>query len=68
MPCVFELGGKSANITFPDADLDRTIVSAVSGIFAAGGQTCIAGSASSSTITSTTREWPHLRGGYRQSD
>jgi (Z)-2-((N-methylformamido)methylene)-5-hydroxybutyrolactone dehydrogenase len=44
VPCVFELGGKSANIIFPDADLDRAIVGAVSGIFAAGGQTCIAGS------------------------
>jgi aldehyde dehydrogenase (NAD+) len=42
--CVFELGGKSANIIFPDADMDRAIVGAVSGIFAAGGQTCIAGS------------------------
>jgi (Z)-2-((N-methylformamido)methylene)-5-hydroxybutyrolactone dehydrogenase len=44
VPCVFELGGKSANIIFPDADLDRAVVGAVSGIFAAGGQTCIAGS------------------------
>jgi (Z)-2-((N-methylformamido)methylene)-5-hydroxybutyrolactone dehydrogenase len=44
VPCVFELGGKSANIVFPDADLDRAVVGAVSGIFAAGGQTCIAGS------------------------
>lgn len=44
VPCVFELGGKSANIIFPDADLDRAVVGAVSGIFAAAGQTCIAGS------------------------
>jgi acyl-CoA reductase-like NAD-dependent aldehyde dehydrogenase len=44
VPCVFELGGKSANIIFDDADVDRAIVGAVAGIFAAGGQTCIAGS------------------------
>ena len=39
-----ELGGKSANIVFADADLDAAVVGAVSGIFAASGQTCIAGS------------------------
>ena len=44
VPCVFELGGKSANIIFDDADIDRAVVGAVAGIFAAGGQTCIAGS------------------------
>lgn len=44
VPCVFELGGKSANIVFDDADLDRAVIGAVAGIFAAGGQTCIAGS------------------------
>ncbi|MTD53303.1 aldehyde dehydrogenase [Amycolatopsis pithecellobii] len=44
VPCVFELGGKSANIVFDDADLERAIVGAVAGVFAAGGQTCIAGS------------------------
>jgi len=44
VPCVFELGGKSANIVFEDADLDRALVGAVAGVFAAGGQTCIAGS------------------------
>lgn len=44
VPCVFELGGKSANIIFADAELDRAVVGAVAGIFAAGGQTCIAGS------------------------
>jgi acyl-CoA reductase-like NAD-dependent aldehyde dehydrogenase len=41
---VLELGGKSANIIFDDADLDAAVPGAVSGIFAAGGQTCIAGS------------------------
>jgi aldehyde dehydrogenase (NAD+) len=39
-----ELGGKSANIVFDDADLDNAVKGAVSGIFAATGQTCIAGS------------------------
>lgn len=44
VPVTLELGGKSANILFPDADLDRAIVGAVAGIYAAAGQTCIAGS------------------------
>jgi aldehyde dehydrogenase (NAD+) len=39
-----ELGGKSANIVFPDADLDAAANGIVAGIFAAAGQTCIAGS------------------------
>lgn len=39
-----ELGGKSPNIVFNDAKLDDAVNGAVSGIFAASGQTCIAGS------------------------
>ena len=39
-----ELGGKSANIVFDDADLDGAVNGVISGIFAATGQTCIAGS------------------------
>jgi len=39
-----ELGGKSANIVFDDANLDDAVKGVVSGIFAATGQTCIAGS------------------------
>ncbi|MBL6932583.1 MAG: aldehyde dehydrogenase [Rhodospirillales bacterium] len=39
-----ELGGKSPNIIFDDASLDNAVNGAVSGIFAASGQTCIAGS------------------------
>lgn len=39
-----ELGGKSPNIVFDDADLDQAIKGIVSGIFAATGQTCQAGS------------------------
>ena len=38
-----ELGGKSPNIVFDDANIDDAINGAVSGIFAATGQTCIAG-------------------------
>jgi len=39
-----ELGGKSPNIVFADADLDNAMKGVISGIFAATGQTCIAGS------------------------
>jgi (Z)-2-((N-methylformamido)methylene)-5-hydroxybutyrolactone dehydrogenase len=39
-----ELGGKSPNIVFDDARLDDAVKGAISGIFAATGQTCIAGS------------------------
>jgi aldehyde dehydrogenase (NAD+) len=39
-----ELGGKSANVVFDDADLDQAVNGVVAGIFAATGQTCIAGS------------------------
>jgi aldehyde dehydrogenase (NAD+) len=39
-----ELGGKSPNIVFDDASLDDAVNGAISGIFAATGQTCIAGS------------------------
>jgi (Z)-2-((N-methylformamido)methylene)-5-hydroxybutyrolactone dehydrogenase len=39
-----ELGGKSANIVFDDSEIDNTVKGVVSGIFAATGQTCIAGS------------------------
>ena len=43
-PVTLELGGKSANIVFADADVERAITGAVSGVFAAAGQTCVAGS------------------------
>jgi aldehyde dehydrogenase (NAD+) len=39
-----ELGGKSPNIVFEDADLEAAAVGVVSGIFGAAGQMCIAGS------------------------
>ncbi|WP_320176561.1 aldehyde dehydrogenase [Roseovarius pacificus] len=39
-----ELGGKSPNIVFEDADLELAAEGVISGIFAASGQTCMAGS------------------------
>ena len=40
----FELGGKSANIVFDDADLERAIDGSLVNIFSNSGQICIAGS------------------------
>lgn len=42
--CTLELGGKSPNIVFGDAPIDNAVAGLLSGIFAAAGQTCIAGS------------------------
>ncbi len=39
-----ELGGKSPNIVFADCNMENAVKGAISGIFAATGQTCIAGS------------------------
>ena len=39
-----ELGGKSPNIVFGDANVPNAAMGVVAGIFAAAGQTCIAGS------------------------
>lgn len=39
-----ELGGKSANIIFPDADIDAAVKAASAGIFFNTGQVCSAGS------------------------
>nr|WP_289110765.1 aldehyde dehydrogenase family protein [uncultured Halomonas sp.] len=39
-----ELGGKSANIVFADAKLDEAVAGAQAAIFAAAGQSCVAGS------------------------
>lgn len=44
LPVTLELGGKSPNIIFADADLERAATGALAGIFGAAGQTCIAGS------------------------
>ncbi len=43
-PLVLELGGKSPQLVFDDADLDAATNGILAGIFAAGGQTCVAGS------------------------
>ncbi|MGM7648736.1 aldehyde dehydrogenase family protein [Nocardia sp. JW2] len=39
-----ELGGKSPNVVFDDADLDKAIPSAALAIFACQGESCVAGS------------------------
>ena len=44
VPVTMELGGKSANIVFPDADLDAAAAAVAGGFIAAGGQSCVAGS------------------------
>lgn len=44
VPSLLELGGKSANIVFADADLDRAIAGAQAAIFGGAGQSCVAGS------------------------
>ena len=43
-PVVLELGGKSANIVFEDADLEAACKGAQAAIFATAGQSCVAGS------------------------
>ncbi len=44
IPVTMELGGKSPNILFADADLDRALPVIVNAILQNGGQTCSAGS------------------------
>lgn len=44
IPCVLELGGKSANIVFDDAHLDNAVNGALSAIFGGSGQSCVSGS------------------------
>ncbi|BDG72173.1 aldehyde dehydrogenase family protein [Roseomonas fluvialis] len=44
IPCVLELGGKSANIVFDDADFGAAVQGAQQAIFAGSGQSCVAGS------------------------
>lgn len=43
-PCSLELGGKSANIIFASADIERALDGALLGIFSNNGQQCLAGS------------------------
>lgn len=44
VPTVLELGGKSANIVFPDADIAAAVLTLVRSIVQNAGQTCSAGS------------------------
>lgn len=41
-PLVLELGGKSANIVFADADLDSAVAAAARGVSSMSGQVCVA--------------------------
>ncbi len=44
VPSILELGGKSANIVFADADLDRASLGAQAAVWSGAGQSCVAGS------------------------
>ena len=44
VPCTLELGGKSANIIFASADMERALDGALLGIFSNNGQQCLSGS------------------------
>lgn len=44
VPCQMELGGKSPQVIFSDVDIERAVNGVVAGVFAAAGQTCVAGS------------------------
>ena len=44
VPCVMELGGKSATIVFEDADIDAALEGALTSIYSANGEACLAGS------------------------
>jgi acyl-CoA reductase-like NAD-dependent aldehyde dehydrogenase len=44
VPSILELGGKSANIVFGDADLSRAMLGVQAAIFGGAGQSCVAGS------------------------
>jgi len=44
VPVVMELGGKSPNIVFADADMDQAVAGVAKAIFQNAGQTCSAGS------------------------
>lgn len=43
-PTVMELGGKSANMVFEDADIDKAVAGVFAGFTASSGQSCVCGS------------------------
>jgi aminomuconate-semialdehyde/2-hydroxymuconate-6-semialdehyde dehydrogenase len=43
-PVSFELGGRSANVVFADAELDEAVAGAIDAIFTNNGEVCLAGS------------------------
>ncbi len=44
IPAILELGGKSANIVFADADYEKALKGAQNAIFGSAGQSCVSGS------------------------
>lgn len=44
IPCILELGGKSANIVFEDANLEMAAIGAQAAVYSGTGQSCTAGS------------------------
>lgn len=44
IPSIMELGGKSPNVVFEDADMEQAVLGSSFAIFSNGGQSCIAGS------------------------
>jgi aldehyde dehydrogenase (NAD+) len=44
IPATLELGGKSAQVVFADAEVENAVNGVLSGIFLSNGQTCVAGS------------------------
>lgn len=44
VPCVMELGGKSATVVFEDADLEAALIGAANMIYGSNGEACLAGS------------------------
>ena len=44
IPAILELGGKSANIVFDDANYDHAVKGAMAAIFGGAGQSCVSGS------------------------
>ncbi|MET5489586.1 aldehyde dehydrogenase family protein [Klebsiella variicola] len=44
IPAILELGGKSANIVFDDANIEQALRGAMAAIFGGAGQSCVSGS------------------------